>query len=69
MGDLTFREIDFLMEAHRSRMDHDWSQTRLIVAALTGKRPDQIVKLSSERTEKKDWTPEEAQELIKRWQK
>ena len=65
VGGLTFREIDFIVQAHRSRLDHDWEQTRLVVAALTGKRPQSIVRLSHEKPEKIDWTPELADEVLK----
>ena len=65
VGDLTFREIDYIFQARRSRMDHDWSQTRLIVAALTGKNPKRIVRLSSEALEPIEWTPELAQKVLK----
>lgn len=68
---LTFREIDWKLRLTRSRLDHDWSQTRLVVSALTGKSPKSIIRLSNEVQDKIDWTPELANEVIKKfgWQK
>ena len=67
VGSMTFREVDYYVQAHRSRLDHDWEQTRLIAACLTGKRPQSIVKLSREKQDKIDWTPELANEVLKRF--
>lgn len=72
LGDLTFREVDLKLQRQKWLVENDWEQTRLIVAALTHKRPKEIVRLSRDQSNRKEWTDEEARNVLKsygEWQR
>ena len=64
IGFLTFREVDWIMQREKAEKIHDWQQTRLIVAALTGQKPEKILPLPGDPKPKK-WTHKEAINVLK----
>jgi hypothetical protein len=69
VGQLTFREIELILRGNRLHHERSWERTRLIVGALTGKNPKKIIRLPliDGEIEKIEWTPEKANEVIKRF--
>jgi len=69
VGTLTFCEIDYILQRRKADKEHDISQTRVIWAALTGKRPTDLIRLSTD-PKPVEWTVDKANDLIKRfkWQ-
>jgi hypothetical protein len=67
VGGMTFREIEWVIRSNRLKHEREWEQTRLIVAALTGKKPKQLIRLPliDGEVEKIEWTPELANEVLK----
>ena len=64
--DLTFREVDYIIERQIKLHEDSLEQTRLLLAGLIKKKPTDIFKLSRDPKPKK-WTQEEAIATIKRF--
>ena len=63
--DLTFREVDYILQRQRKLVEDGWDYARHIMAVFSGKNPKNIIKLSRD-PKPKVWTQEEAIETIKR---
>lgn len=48
--------------------EKQWAHTRLIVAALTGQKPTQIIRLSFDKTESSVTTQEDAERILKKFE-